>query len=178
MMEVALGAARDAGARVELLDLRMVELPLYDPRQRTPPPQAVELRERAADAHAFLVGTPEYHGSVSGALKNVLDYLYHETHGKLFGLVVAAGIDEGSRTVSHLRDMVEFLGAWALPYAATATMTDFDESTGLTNARVRDRLQRLGRDVAVYGELLYDRYTRDAVPGGGPDLGFAPWHAR
>jgi hypothetical protein len=74
--------------------------------------------------------------------------------------------------------MVEFLGAWALPYAATATMTDFDESTGLTNARVRDRLQRLGRDVAVYGELLYDRYTRDAVPGGGPDLGFAPWHAR
>ncbi len=44
------------------------------------------------------------------------------------------------------------------------------------STELRDRLYRLGRDVAVYGELIYDRFGQDRISGGGPQYGFAPWH--
>ncbi|MHB9025966.1 MAG: NADPH-dependent FMN reductase [Armatimonadota bacterium] len=177
LMEIALGAARESGARVELLDLRAVELPLYDPRSTQLPPIVTELRERVADAHAYIVGTPEYHGSLSGTLKNCLDYLFPEVSGKVFGFIVATGNDIGSSAFAHLREIVTYLHAWSLPYDAYAMLPDFDESGHLVNPRVRDRLYRLGRDVAVYGELIYDRFGQDRISGGGPQYGFAPWHA-
>ncbi|MHB9133208.1 MAG: NADPH-dependent FMN reductase [Armatimonadota bacterium] len=178
LMEVALGAARESSARVELLDLRTIDLPLYDPRPDRTPPQVAEMRERVADAHALIVGTPEYHGSLSGTLKNFFDYLYPEVNGKLIGFLIATGNDMGATALNHFRDIASYLHAWSLPYSAYAMLEDFDESGHLINMRVRDRLLRLGRDTVMYGELLYDRFQRDCIVGGGPQLGFAPWHAR
>jgi FMN reductase len=178
LMEIALGAARDSGARVELYDLRAQDLPIFNPRSTEEHPQVGELRERVADAHALIVGTPEYHGSMSGGVKNVLDYLYPEVNGKLFSFVIASGNEPAHSVTAHLREVVAHMHGWSLPYAALATLPDFDEADHLVNPYVRDRLLRLGRDVVVYGELLYERFTRDAVPAGGAHLGFAPWHAR
>ena len=178
MLEVTLGAARESGSRVELIDVHTLDLPLYDPRVRDAPPVVTELRERMADAHAYIIGSPEYHGGMSGALKNLLDYLYPEVNGKLFGIVVATGSDDGTSALAQLRTTIHAMHAWCLPYAATAGSDDFDESAHLASARVRETLLRLGRDVAIYGELLYERFARDRVLGGGVQLGFAPWHAR
>jgi len=177
MMEVALRAARESGARVELLDLRTLELPMYDPRAGHIPPSVSEIRDRVADAHAYLLGTPEYHGSISGALKNFLDYLYPEINGKLFGFLVSTGNDLGTSALTHLREIVSYVHAWSLPYSVAASMEDFDEAGHLTDLHLRDRLARLGRDVTVYGQLIYDQFARDRVTGGGAHLGFAPWHA-
>lgn len=178
LLEIALGAARENGARVELLNMHALDIPLYDPRMQDIPPSVAELRERVADAHAVIIGTPEYHGSMSGALKNVLDYLYPEVNGKLVGIIVATGADEGASAVAQLRTVLHFMHAWCLPYAVTAGSEDFDESGHLASARVRDALLRLGRDVTVYGELLSTQFARDRVLGGGVHLGFAPWYAR
>lgn len=174
LLELALNAAREAGARVELLDIRLLELPIYEPFAGHPAPAVTELRELVADAHALLIGTPEYHGGMSGALKNVFDYLYPEVNGKLLGLVVATGTDMGTSAVGQLREMAGYLGAWTLPAAVTAGIADFDEAGQLANPRVVDRLQRLGRDLTVYGEQLFERFRQDSVSGGGPEYGFAP----
>jgi len=177
-METALASARENGARVELLDLRTLDLPMYDPRAGHLPPNINEVRERVTDAHAYLVGSPVYHGSISGALKNFFDFLYPEVNGKLFGFILATGNDLGETALTHLTTISQHFHSWCLPYGAIAALEAFDEAGHLINRQIYDRLLRMGRDIAVYGEMLYDRFSRDTVEGGGPQLGFAPWHAR
>lgn len=178
LLETALGAARDTGARVELLDLHALHLPQYDPSIRETDPRVTEMRERFADADAYLIGTPEYHGSLSGSLKNLLDFLYEEVNGKLFGFVVSTGSGQAESTHAHLQTIIAHYHAWSLPYGITAELADFDAMGSLTTPRIREGLLRLGRDLTVYGEILHDRFARDRIAGGGVHLGFAPWHAR
>lgn len=177
LLEIALGAARESGARVELLDLHVQDLPLYEPRAHDIPPAVTEFRERCADAQAFILGTPEYHGSMSGALKNALDYLYAEASGKLFGALVATGSGQAATVHAHLRDIVSAYHAWSLPYGVTAELADFDDAGHVATTRLRETLLRFGRDMAVYGAMLYEQFSHDRVLGGGVQHGFAPWHA-
>ncbi|HEX2951231.1 MAG TPA: NAD(P)H-dependent oxidoreductase [Armatimonadota bacterium] len=177
MMDIALSSARESGARIELLDLRTYALPLFDPQRIRNFPLIEEVRERMDDAHAYVIGTPEYHGSYSGVLKNLFDYLANEISGKVCGLVVAAGTDQGISALSQLQTMIHYLHAWTLPYGVTASGDDFDNSGQLATSGIRDALTRLGRDVTVYGDLIYDRFSHDRVAGGGAKLGFAPWYA-
>ena len=175
LLEIALSAARDSGARVELLDLLTLPLPMYEPSQDSFAPHIKELSERIADAHAYIIGTPVYYGGMSGLLKNLFDHLIEEISGKVAGLLVTTGSGQGSTTFLQLRDILSYFHTWALPYGVESGTDDFDEAGNLTAPRVRDRLLRLGRDVTVYGELLHEQYMRDRIPGGGTHLGFAPW---
>ncbi len=53
----------------------LADIPAYDEDlDHTPPPAVTELREEIARAHAVLIATPEYNGSIPGALKNALDW--------------------------------------------------------------------------------------------------------
>jgi chromate reductase len=71
-----LRAARDlapAGMTITTLDLR--DLPLYNADDEADPaPAARHLRERVRLADAVLFATPEYNYSVSGVLKNAIDW--------------------------------------------------------------------------------------------------------
>ncbi|HEY3377320.1 MAG TPA: NAD(P)H-dependent oxidoreductase [Armatimonadota bacterium] len=177
MLDVAFDAVRHSGARVELLDIRDWNLPPYSPQPRKVTPQIHELRERFADASAYLLATPAYHGGMSGMLKTLLDYVADDIGGKLFGLLITTERDDAGSTAAQLRDILSASLAWALPYDAVGAPDDFAAPGLLTAQRLRERLQRLGRDVAVYGDLLAARFARDRVLGGGVQLGFAPWFA-
>lgn len=176
MLEIALQAARDNGARVELLDLRAVDLPMCDRHVGQTPVAVDEVRELVADAHAYLIGTPAYHGSMSGSLKLFFDLLYPEVNGKLFGCLVSARDAQGSVVFSHLRDVIGALHGWTLPYGVMGLREEFDASCHLLDKRTRDRLLRLGRDVVVYGDMLYDQFEHDCRPNAGAEFGFAAWH--
>ena len=68
------------------------------------PPDVLKLRQEIAQAHALILGTPEYHGSFSGVLKNALDWLDgSELQGKMIGLVGVAGgaADRAARGASN-----------------------------------------------------------------------------
>src|SRR5690242_15761373 len=88
-LEQALEAAGEYGAETRLLDLGQVELPLFRPGAT-----ATETVRSVAGivswADAFLLATPDYHGSISGAIKNFLDYHWDEFAGKLFGNACAS----------------------------------------------------------------------------------------
>jgi chromate reductase, NAD(P)H dehydrogenase (quinone) len=63
-----------AGVEVEVYD-RLGELPLFDADLEGVEPEAVvDLRKRISDADAILFVTPEYNGSIPGALKNAIDW--------------------------------------------------------------------------------------------------------
>lgn len=117
-LTIALAAARQAGATTDLIDLSTLDLPFCGTAQdKDDNPQIVELRSRIEQGQGILLGSPEYHNSFSGVLKNALDLLSSDqTRGKIFGLLGVAGGSTGAiNTLGHLRVVVRGIGGWSLP---------------------------------------------------------------
>jgi NAD(P)H-dependent FMN reductase len=76
LLDIAVGIARDEGAEVTAINLREFDLPLYDGDMEANafPPRADELRQLFIEHDGFLIASPEYNGSVSGTLKNAIDW--------------------------------------------------------------------------------------------------------
>jgi NAD(P)H-dependent FMN reductase len=74
-LATALEGAKEAGAEIELLDLRELALPMYDPDQIDATETATRLIEACYAADGMLWASPMYQGTISGAFKNALDWL-------------------------------------------------------------------------------------------------------
>ena len=161
---LVLEAARAQGAETRLLDLRTLELPVFRPDRPCNADCARVAAEAVQWADAIVIATPDYHGSMSGAVKNFLDYHWKEFTGKLFGYVVASH-EKGLTVMDQLRTAVRQCYGWSLPYGvATHGAEDFDATTGaITNAKLAGRLRMLGRDVVVYGRVLREQFERDVA---------------
>ena len=72
MVDVA-DRLRAEGCSVDLLDFEKEPLPLYNPESAYDAPGFDVLQARVERADAYVLGTPDYHGSISGAMKNFLD---------------------------------------------------------------------------------------------------------
>lgn len=81
---------RARGCAVDVLDLLVEPLPIYSPNLTSDAPAVAALKTRVEQADVFLLGTPDYHGGITGALKNFLDHFWREFAGKLFVPVVAS----------------------------------------------------------------------------------------
>ncbi|ELZ91967.1 NADPH-dependent FMN reductase [Haloferax mucosum ATCC BAA-1512] len=149
----ALAAARDAGASTELVDLRDYELPMLNAADSVP--DARRLQETVSDADSVLVGTPNYHGSYSGALKNALDYCGRDEFSEtVVGLLEVAGGQFPGTALVHLRTVCRTLNAWALPTEVAIP----DSNTTVTEDGIRDeqvtkRVARLGSELARYAGM-------------------------
>lgn len=178
LVKVALDAARDAGAETTLLDLREHPLPMYEAHSDYDGHETVQhVIEMVDQADGFIVGSPEYHGCMSGAAKNFFDFLYREIAGKVFGFVAATGGSQGVSCFDNMRAAALYCHAWVIPYNVAATGKDFDAEKQLVNSRVRDRLQRVGRDVATYAPLLHGQFQLDLTKPTTAQPGFAQWMA-
>src|SRR6185436_15783546 len=87
-----------AGAETELLDLRELGLPMYNSDDAEPGQAASRLIESCYAADGLIWSSPLYQGTISGALKNALDWLHllgsrepSYLHDKVIGLISAAG---------------------------------------------------------------------------------------
>jgi FMN reductase len=120
-LAVALDGAAAAGARVELLDLRKLGLPMYSPELEDDPPAVVgKLIDTCYEADGMLWSSPMYNGSVSGSFKNAIDWLHMlgsreppYLHDEVIGLISAAGGTQGLNTMEF---SVRSLRGWAVPY--------------------------------------------------------------
>jgi NAD(P)H-dependent FMN reductase len=159
---------RAAGCSVDLLDLHAEPLPLYNPDTAEDQPTFPALQARVERADAFLLGTPDYHGGISSALKNFLDHFWHEFAGKLFATIVASH-EKGLTVTDQLRTVVRQCYAWSLPYGvAFAEKVDVQDGRIISDALTK-RLEMLVRDVRVYGQLLAQQRRADLA---GADPGF------
>jgi NAD(P)H-dependent FMN reductase len=118
-------------AQYELVDLKDYPLPLLDdpipPSVGKPHPgHAVAWAEKIASLDAYVFVAPEYNHSISGALKNAIDYLYREWNNKVAGFV-SYGSAEGVRAVEHLRlVMAELQVATVRAQAYFSLSADFE----------------------------------------------------
>ncbi len=158
-LKIALEYAKKQGAEVRLLDLNTVVLPLYDPS--APASKEVEhTTEAIAWADAVILASPDYHGSMSGALKNFLDYFYEEFAGKVFGYIVASH-EKGLTVMEQMRTAVRQCYGWSMPYGVSINGPQDFTGDEIRNTRLSNRLRMMTRDLVVYGRLLRDQFVRD-----------------
>jgi len=158
-LKIALEYAKKQGAEVRLLDLNTVVLPLYDPS--APASKEVEhTTEAIAWADAVILASPDYHGSMSGALKNFLDYFYEEFAGKVFGYLVASH-EKGLTVMEQMRTAVRQCYGWSMPYGVSINGPQDFTGDEIRNTRLSNRLRMMARDLVVYGRLLRDQFIRD-----------------
>lgn len=146
------------GAEVELLDLRTMNLPFCDGSDEYPDyPDVERLAEAVKQADAIILVTPEYHGSVSGVLKNALDLLgFEELSGKVAGLVSILGGQSNSNALNDLRVIMRWVHAWVIPeqVAIGQAWKAFDENGRLVDKALAERLDRFAESLVENTQKL------------------------
>lgn len=122
-LALAVGAAREAGAEVTLLDLNDFAMPLYHGDLEDAqglPPTAARLIELVAGHHALLVASPEYNSMFTPLLKNTLDWCTRGEANPFEGRVAAVmsaspGIYGGVRSLQLVQQLLLKLGCHVVP---------------------------------------------------------------
>ena len=124
----ALEAAGAAGADTELFGgAFLAALPIFDPRATDSDPERDRFLDSIRRADGLIVASPGYHGSISGLVKNALDFLEELREGdrpyldgRAVGLIVSAsGGQAAGSTLAALRSIVHALRGWPTPFGAT-----------------------------------------------------------
>jgi NAD(P)H-dependent FMN reductase len=157
---------------VDVLDLRKERLDLFDPEASHKATYFDALQKRVAAADVYLLGTPDYHGSISSALKNFLDHFWNEFAGKLFATIVASH-EKGLTVTDQLRTVARQCYAWSLPYAVSFADRDEVKEGEIVSEQFRKRLEMMAHDIAAYGSVLARQRERDLD---GKEPGFMAKH--
>ena len=157
-LKVALESAKMQRAQVRLLELAKADIPVYSPSSTVPANVAADVEW----ADALILASPDYHGSISGALKNFLDYFYEEFAGKLFGYIVASH-EKGLTVMDQMRTAIRQCYGWSLPYGVSINGEQDFTSGQLSNQRIEQRLNMMGRDLVVYGRVLRGQFVEDVA---------------
>ena len=158
-VQIALRGAAELGAETRLLDLRDYELMFCSGRvdEATCPPDVLRLRRDLRAAQGIILGTPEYHASFSGVLKNALDLMgFDEFEGKMLGLVGVSGGRLGAiNALSSLRMVGRALHAWVIPeqVSVAEARQAFDAEGRPRDPRTEGALLEVGRQVARFAFL-------------------------
>jgi azobenzene reductase len=113
------------------------------------------------NADAFILATPGYHGSMSGSMKNFLDYYWSEFSGNLFGYICASH-EKGLTAMDQMRTAIHQCSGWSMPYGISINGDeDFDENRNMINDQLSSKLGMLARDLTVYGKLINEQFTAD-----------------
>jgi NAD(P)H-dependent FMN reductase len=166
----ALDAAADAGATTDHIDLRTLDLPVYNGDDNDAG-DAADLRRRIREADSVILGSPMYHGSYSSALKNALDYCgFDEFENTTVGLLAVSGGSFTTPTLNHLRSVCRALNAWVLPHQAAIPQarTKFDDSE-FVDRDVAERVATLGQRTVEYASIEPDPYTVESAENVGGD---------
>ena len=129
LLAIAAAAAREAGAEVTVVDLRDLALPLFDQDLEAAsglPAAAKEFKALLRASDGFLIASPEYNSSVTGVLKNAIDWASRTEdddelpltayRGKAAALLAASpGALGGLRGLVHLRSILGNIGVHVLP---------------------------------------------------------------
>ena len=132
------------GATVDILDLREMQLPFCNGGDEYPDYPDVEImREKVKAADALILATPEYHGSVSGVMKNALDLMsFEHLSGKVTGMISVLGGQSNSNALNELRIIIRWVHGWVIPeqIAIGQAWNAFDQEGKIKDDKLSQRL--------------------------------------
>lgn len=166
LLNVAVDAARDAGAEVTVVDLRDLALPLYDGDSEDAnglPEGAKRFKTLLRESDGLLIASPEYNSSITGVLKNAIDWASRAEsddepplvafRGKAASIMSASpGGLGGLRGLVHLRAILGNIGVIVLPdqVAVSAAHEAFDDAGRLKDEHRRKQIENLARTLAEF----------------------------
>lgn len=157
-LQLALQSAKAYGASVELLDLQVLQLPFCSGAESYPGyPDVEHLKSSVRQADGLILATPEYHGSVSGVLKNALDLMsFDELSGKVTAAISILGGQSNSNALNDLRIITRWVHAWMIPeqVAIGQAWKAFDAEGNLTDPKLRQRLEELAQSLVDAAQQL------------------------
>ena len=160
-LRIALEKASQNGAETKLLSLYDNPLPFYHERSRGNNFNIDLATEMVKGSEAIILATPDYHGSMSGSLKNFLDHFWSDFAGKTFGYICASH-EKGLTVMDHMRTAIRQCYGWSLPYGISINSTqDFNSNREITNSRLLMRLNSFSRDLVIYGSLIHEQFKKD-----------------
>jgi NAD(P)H-dependent FMN reductase len=174
VVKTAIKGAENAGAEVTYIDLRDFPMPIYnadDHEKNGFDENALKLQRLLSEHNGLLIASPEYNGSLSGALKNAIDWTSRPNDefkmGEAFGGKVGAIMTEspgafgGLRCLGHLRSILSILGVNVLPSEiAVSKVHEMFDGNGeeMTNETMKNLLENLGASLVdtlqkLHGEI-------------------------
>lgn len=155
-LEIAMASAYDAGAEIEVFDLARLDLPMLDLRVKEVPDSVKQLCAVVAECDGMIWSSPLYHGTISGAFKNALDWLQELSTDdrpyltdRAIGLICTAGGVQGLQAINTMEFVVRALRGFAVPMVVPVSNTwqAFDAEGNLTDSKCKEQLEQLGREV-------------------------------
>lgn len=148
-------------AEIQVLDLKQTILPFLYYQEHNKKAEISIAEKTVKWADAFILSTPDYHGSMAGSMKNFLDYFWSEFAGKLFGYICSSH-EKGLTVMDQMRTAVRQCYGWSMPYGISINgEKDFETNGDIRNEAVLRRMQMLARDIVIYGKLHRDQFLND-----------------
>jgi len=162
-LNVSLAAAQKEGADVLTFSGPDLVLPMYPPSGSERTSEALTLVDALRRCHGLIISAPSYHGSLSGLIKNALDYaedlrtderVYLD--GRAVGCIVCAGgWQAAGMTLTALRGIAHALRGWPTPLGAMLNTSGklFDEEGNCLDLTSKMQLETVGRQVVEFAKL-------------------------
>jgi len=164
IVKTAARGAEAAGAKVTFINLRDYPLPIYNQDEHGTgefAENAAKLQKLLAEHDGLLVASPEYNGSLTGALKNAIDWTSRTTdeyrmgavfNGKFAAIMTQSpGAFGGIRCLGHMRDILTVLLVNVLPtQIAVGKVHEMFDGDGaeMVNEKMKKTLEELGASLA------------------------------
>jgi FMN reductase len=162
-LQIALRAAAAEGADVTLFDgASLAALPHYSAGAVGQSEEGRRLVEAVRGAHGLVIASPGYHGSISGLVKNAVDYVEETAKdtrvyldGLPVGLIVTAyGWQATGSTLATMRSIVHALRGWPTPLGAAIRSTSGMFKDGeCSDDAARGQLELVGKQVVEFARL-------------------------
>jgi FMN reductase len=163
LLRHALARCEAQGAETMLFAGDAIDLPMYAPHRSERCTKVQALMTALRDADGIIVASPAYHGTVSGVVKNALDYaqdLVSDAQpyfdGRAVGLIaVAGGWQAAGSTLATLRSITHALRGWPTPMAVTANSSQalFDPDGLLVDPGIEQQLDIMAQQVVTFAKM-------------------------
>jgi chromate reductase len=162
LAKIALHAAEKSGAETTYIDLLDYDLPLYNEdllSEHGMPDSAKAFKEQLKNHNGFLIASPEYNGSLTGVLKNAIDWASIKVedeermacwNGKIVGILSGSpGGLGGIRGLHHLRTILAGIGTFVLPnhLAVGDSTVNLQNDEQITDEKLQHQLENLSTEM-------------------------------
>ena len=160
MLEIMFEHCRELGAECITWNNAESPLPLVGAGGSWDDVNVKAFQELASSSDAFVLSSPEYHGPMSGVMKNSLDWLYSKhTSGKPFSLMCTLGGQASNNTLNHMRIAARWIHGWVTPeqVAVPNIKEAFDEDGNILDDNISARVEGMAKSLVDITGYLKSR---------------------
>jgi FMN reductase len=113
-------------------------------------PNVKKYKELANSVDAFVLSSPEYHGTMSGVMKNSLDWLsFDQTSGKVFGFISTLGGQANTTTLNHMRVVSRWIHGISIPEQLVVAKVKnvFDDEGNISDQDLNNRIEKFANSL-------------------------------